>query len=261
MSRKRTALVTAGIAAGAVAGRRDRAHRAERATPGRPRGRRAPVRAPARGSRTGAVVRRDRARRPRRWRPVQPDDRVRPRVQPRHDDLALPVDRPVRPLPVRPVRLPFARPEREGGRRRPLAARVRPRPRGGARGGRCPAGAAGRAQHGRDVDPGDGRDPARAVRGPGRGRGVRGLGRERPRPGRVRLGHRAASASSRFVAAGGRAREQAPAVRAVEPGRRRPTDRSRDAVRTRRLAPPRPLRGRARGAARPPRCGPTASRG
>ena len=112
--------------------------------------------------------------------------------------------------------------------------------------GRGPAGAPGRAQHGRDVDAGDGRDPTRAVRGPGRGRGVRGLGRERSRPGRVRLGDRAPAASARFAAAGGRAREQAPAVRAVEPRRRRAADRSGDAVRTRRLAPPRPLRGRAR---------------
>ena len=111
-------------------GRRDRPHGPERPTPPGPRGGRAPVRAPARGPRSRSVLRRDRARRPRGGRPLATDDRVRPRLQPGHDDLALPVDGVVGPVPVRPVRLPLARQERASRRRRSVAAGVRPRPRG-----------------------------------------------------------------------------------------------------------------------------------
>ena len=150
-----------------------------------------------------------------------------------------------------------------GARGRPAAtyhrSGVRPRPRGGPGGGRGQAGAAGRTQHGRDVDAGDGRDATRAVGGPGRGRGVRGLGRERSRRGRSA---RSPSSSGLDSVRGGRrpAREPAPAVRAVEPGRRRPVDRSRDTVRSD-ARPTWSVTSSGSPPARRPRYGPTAWRG
>ena len=54
------------------------------------------------------------------------------------------------------------------------------------------------------------------------------------------------ASEARIAAAGCRSCQPAPAVRLVEPRRRRPDDRSRDAVRSGRIAPPRALRRRAR---------------
>ena len=184
---------------------------------------------------------------------LQADDRVRPRVQPRHDDLALPMDRPVRPVPVRVVRLPArtvgsarvgwrrpARRSRSATTSRPSSARSGTGPCSWSRHSMGAMSMLAMAE----TQPELFGDPVAGVV-------FVGSAAQRSGPGRVRLGDRAAPSAARVAPAGRRTREPAPAVRAVEPRRRGAADRPRDAVRARRLAPPRPVRGRARRASAP----------